>query len=109
MNESDFQKRVAETFKDLEDRVWPLADRFGFEVEAGGGMMTLEFETPAASKFVISPQTAARQIWVSALVGSYKFDWNDEIRSFVLDKTKEPFLTVISHLLSRQLKSDIAL
>lgn len=109
MDESEFQTRITETFKDLEDRVWPLADQYGFEVESGGGMMTLEFEDPSPSKFIISPQTASRQIWVSALVGSYKFDWDESARSFVLDKTREPFLAVISRLLGQQLDSDIRL
>lgn len=108
MMESEFQNRVAETFKDLEDRVWPLADQYGFEVESGGGMITLEFED-SSSKFIISPQTAARQIWVSALVGSYKFDWDPATSAFVLDKSGEPFLTVMTNLLARQLGSDIRL
>ena len=109
LSESEFQKKVSETFKHLEERVWPLADQYGFEVDTGGGMVTLEFEDPAPSKFIISPQTPARQIWMSAMVGSYKFDWDETTNTFVLDKTHELFLDVISGLLSRQLHADIHL
>lgn len=109
MDESDFRKKLEETLKDFENRVWPLADQYGFEVDTGGGMVQLIFEDPAPSRFILSPQTPARQIWLSALVGSYKFDWDPQLGLFVLDKTREPFLGVLSRLLKQQLKTDIQL
>lgn len=109
LSESDFQKKLEEAFKDLETRIWPLSELHGFEVETGGGMITIVFEEPSPSRFILSPQTAVRQIWLSALIGSYKFDWDETACSFVLDKTREPFLQILSGLLSKQLDSNIRL
>ena len=109
ISESDFKDHAAEALEDLEDRVSPISEELEFEVESGGGMLTFDFEKPAASKFIISPNSPARQIWVSALSTSFKFDWDDEQNSFVLDKTREHFSKVIADLLSRQLGQTIKL
>jgi iron donor protein CyaY len=103
LSEADFQDHATETIEDLEDQVTPISEEHDFEVESTGGMLTFTFEKPSAAKFIISPNSPARQIWVSALSTSFKFDWDDERNSFVLDKTREPFTKVIADLLSRQL------
>lgn len=109
ISESDFQDHAAEALEDLEDRVSPISEEHEFEVESSGGMLTFDFEKPSAAKFIISPNSPARQIWVSALSTSFKFDWDNEQDSFVLDKTREPFTKVIADLLSRQLAQTIKL
>lgn len=109
LNEHDFQEKAAEALDDLEARVSPVADEHDFEVEAGRGMLTFTFEEPAPAKFILSPNSPVRQIWVSALSTSFKFDWDDAARSFVLDKTREPFLAVIGNLLKKQLGKDVSL
>jgi frataxin len=109
ISENDFRDYAAETLEDLEDQVIPISEEHEFEVESSGGMLTFIFEEPAAAKFIISPNSPARQIWVSALSTSFKFDWDDTQNSFVLDKTREPFTKVIADLLSRQLAQPIKL
>jgi CyaY protein len=109
ISESDFQDHAAEALEDLEDRVSPISEQHEFEVESSGGMLTFIFEEPTAAKFIISPNSPARQIWVSALSTSFKFDWDDAQDSFVLDKTREPFSKVIADLVSRQLGKEIKL
>lgn len=109
ISEADFQDNAAEALEDLEDRVTPISEEHEFEVESSGGMLTFVFEKPAAAKFIISPNSPARQIWVSALSTSFKFDWDDAQDSFVLDKNREPFSKVIADLLSRQLGQSIKL
>ncbi|HSP06540.1 MAG TPA: iron donor protein CyaY, partial [Acidobacteriota bacterium] len=86
-----------------------LSEEFEFDVEAGGGMLTLIFEEPSPAKFILSPNSPARQIWVSALSTSFKFDWDDSAQSFVLDRTREPFLSVIRDVLAKQLGKDVSL
>jgi len=108
LNDADFQKHASEAIEDLENRILPVADEHDFEVESGGGVLTLIFEQPPG-RFIISPNSPARQIWVSALSASYKFDWDDTAGKFVLDKTREPFAVVIANLLSRQLGAEIHL
>ncbi len=107
ISEADFRDYVTEALEDLEDRVGPISEEHDFEVESSEGMLTFIFEKPSAAKFIISPNSPARQIWVSALSTSFKFDWDDEQDSFVLDKTREPFPKVIADLLSRQLGQNI--
>jgi iron donor protein CyaY len=107
--EADFKAKAAEAIDDLEERVIRVAEEHEFEVETGGGMLTLIFEEPAPSRFIVSPNSPARQIWVSALSTSYKFDWDDNAKSFVLDKTREPFLHVMGNLLGQQLRTTVSL
>lgn len=109
ISESDFQDKAAEALEDMEERILPVCEEHGFEVESGSGMLTLIFEEPSPAKFILSPNTPARQIWVSALATSYKFDWDETAGSFVLDKTREPIRAVLSRLLSQQLGVQIQL
>lgn len=109
LTEQEFQQRAAEVLDDLEERLSGLSEELEFDVEAGGGMLTLSFEEPAPARFILSPNTPARQIWVSARSTSFKFDWDDTAQSFVLDRTREPFLTVIRDLLAKQLGKNINL
>jgi CyaY protein len=109
LSENDFQERAAEALEELEEMLLPVADREDFEIETGGGMMTLLFEEPVQTKFIISPNSPARQIWVSALSTSFKFQWNEDAGSFVLDKNQEPFKKVIAELISKHLGKSITL
>jgi len=109
INEHDFRDRATETLEDLEERLLPISEERDFEVESGGGMLTLIFEEPSHAKFIISPNAPVRQIWVSALSTSYKFDWDESVGSFVLDKTREPFRSVMAALITKQLGTEISL
>lgn len=109
LNEHEFHQKAEETLEDLEERLGPIAEEHEFDVESGGGMLTLNFEEPTSAKFILSPNSPARQIWVSALSTSYKFDWDSTAGSFVLDKNREPFLKVIAELLKKQLGADVKL
>ncbi len=109
IDENVFQDRAGEAIRDLEDRVLPFAEIHDFEAESGGGMLTLIFEDPSPGRFIISPNGPARQIWVSALSTSYKFDLDLTADDFVLDKTREPFVKVIGRLISQQLGTEIQL
>ena len=109
LSDHDFQEKAAEALEDLENRVSPAADEHEFEVEAGGGMLTFLFTEPRAARVIFSPNSPARQIWLSALSTSFKFGWDDAAGSFVLDKTGEPFLRVVSELLKKQIGSEVKL
>jgi iron donor protein CyaY len=108
-NENEFRGHATEAIEELEERLIPVSEDHDFEVESGGGMLTLIFEEPSATRFIISPNAAARQIWVSALSTSFKFDWDNEERTFVLDKTHESMNKVIGDLISRHLGETIVL
>ena len=78
----------------------------GFEVEEQGGVLNVLFEEPAG-KFVITPNTPVRQIWISALATSFKLGWSDTARAFVLDKTGETLSRVMSRILSEKTGSTV--
>src|ERR1700734_3686128 len=66
----------------------------GFEVEEQGGVLNVVFEEPAV-KFVITPNTPVRQIWISALSTSFKLDWNPAAATFVLARTNEKLIPLV--------------
>ena len=81
-------------------------DEAGFEVEGQGGVLNVVFEEPG-SKFVITPNTPVRQIWISALTTSFKLGWSDAAQAFVQEKTGETLNQVMSRILSEKLGTAI--
>src|SRR5262249_11392288 len=62
------------------------ADEIPFETEEKNGVLNVLFEHDG-SKFVFTPNTPVRQIWISALTTSFKLDWSEQTRAFTLPKT----------------------
>jgi iron donor protein CyaY len=74
----------------------------GFEVEEQGGVLNVLFEEPPG-KFVITPNTPVRQIWISALSTSFKLDWDAAASSFVLPRTGEHLMALVDRLIAEHL------
>lgn len=79
-------------------------DEAGFEVEEQGGVLNVVFEEPPG-KFVVTPNTPVRQIWISALSTSFKLDWiaspgsDPSTGSFVLPRTGEKLIPLVDRLI----------
>lgn len=73
-------------------------DEAGFEVEEQNGVLNVVFEEPA-TKFVVTPNTPVRQIWISALATSFKLDWDASSSSFVLPRTGEKLIPLLDRLI----------
>ena len=73
-------------------------DEAGFEVEEQNGVLNVVFEEPPA-KFVVTPNTPVRQIWISALSTSFKLDWNAAAGAFVLPRTSEKLIPLVDRLI----------
>ncbi len=86
MDEKEFQKRCDTAFEALRRRLQEVGDAHGFEVEGGSGKLEVLFEDADETRFVISPNTPVRQIWISALTTSFKLSWSDAASAFVLEK-----------------------
>ena len=84
LTDHEFQMKADEALDALERGLAPLADREGFDVERQGGVLNVLFEEPTETRFVISPNAPVRQIWISALVRSYKLSWSAEAGTFAL-------------------------
>jgi CyaY protein len=50
-------------------------------------------------KFVLTPNTPARRIWISALSTGFKLDWDETVMTFVLSKTGEDLRALTERLL----------
>jgi iron donor protein CyaY len=108
VDEQDFRKRADTALETLRRRLLDLGDQHNFEVEGEGEKLELLFEEPEEVRFVISPNTAARQIWISALSTSFKLAWSDAAGAFVMDKTGETLAVVMSRILTQQLGSAVS-
>ncbi|HVA94712.1 MAG TPA: iron donor protein CyaY [Candidatus Dormibacteraeota bacterium] len=108
MDEKDFQKRCDAAFEELRRRLQDLEEAHGFEVEGGSGKLEVSFDDPQETRFVISPNTPVRQIWISALTTSFKLSWSDAAGAFVLEKTGENLMQLMGRILTEQLGSPVS-
>jgi CyaY protein len=107
MEERDFQEKCDAAMDWLRRRLLELSDQYPFEVEGEGEKLELLFADDEETRFVISPNSAARQIWISALTTSFKLSWSGEAQGFLLDKTREPLGSLMARILSQQLGQSI--
>ncbi len=102
MDELEF-RRAAEAALDSLKRhliVCEEEDDSGFEVEEQNGVLNVVFEEPPG-KFVITPNTPVRQIWISALSTSFKLDWDEAAKVFVLAKSGEELTPLVDRLIEQ--------
>ena len=109
LDEKDFQKKADAAFEDLKKRLLLAGDVHGFDVEGESGKLEVIFETPEEMKFVVSPNTPVREIWISALATSFKLGWSPAQNAFVLEKTGEDLYAVMSRVISQQLGAPVKL
>lgn len=88
--------------------LYDIEEAAGFDVEERGGALHLTFDEPPGT-FVISPNSAARQLWISALSSSFKLDWSEAYADFVFEQSGEPLLPLVSRLLTQQIGAAVAL
>ena len=109
LDEKDFQRKADAAFDDLKKRLLVLGDEHDFDVEGESGKLEVIFEEPEEAKFVISPNTPVREIWISALSTSFKLGWSDARQSFVHEKTGEDLYAVMTRVVSQQLGAPVKL
>jgi iron donor protein CyaY len=105
--EHDFQKKADAAFDELKQRLLKLGDEHGFDVEGESGKLEVIFEDPEPARFVISPNTPIREIWISALSTSFKLGWSEARGTFVHEKTGEDLFGVMSRVISQQLGAKV--
>jgi len=107
LEEKDFQRKAEAAFDELKKRLLTLGDERGFDVEGESGRLEVIFEEPEEAKFVISPNTPVREIWISALSTSFKLGWNEARNAFVQEKTGEDLYAIMSRVVSQQLGEEV--
>jgi len=108
MTDQEFNQKSDEALAALDKALNQAADEHGFEIDMHSGALTLEFEDPPA-RFVVSPNSPVKQIWVSALSKSFKLDFDAAQNTFVLRDTGQTLTQLISSVVGRQLGESIDL
>ena len=108
MDEQEFTTRADQALTDLNRRLAGPADEHEFEVDFNAGALAIEFEAPPA-KFVVSPNSPVRQIWVSAHSKSFKLDWDQRRSAFVLAGTGQTLAELIGDAVGKQLGQEVSL
>ena len=99
-DEQDFRRTAEAALGNLKRHLFAReeAEQAGFEVEEQAGVLNVLFDDPAA-RFVITPNTPVRQIWISALATSFKLDYDSILEEFILPRTGETLSTLIDRLI----------
>lgn len=104
VDEQQFRRTAEAAIDAVKKRLIEAESEADFEVEEQGGVLNVVFDDPPA-KFVITPNTPVRQIWISALATSFKLDLvNGE---FVLPKTGEKLMPLVARLVNEQLQDEV--
>ena len=108
LDEQSFPLRADEAIEALYRSLLAAADEHELEADMNNGALTVEFEEPPA-KFVVSPNSPVRQIWVSAHSKSFKFEWNDDRASFVLPDSGDDLKAMMGKAISQHLGESVTL
>jgi iron donor protein CyaY len=107
MDDREFSTRAEAALEALNRRLIQLADENDFDVEGGAEKLEVLFDEPEGSKFIISRNSPARQIWISALATSFKLGWSEAVGGFALESSGETLAQVMSRILSQQLGTTV--
>jgi CyaY protein len=104
LDELEFRSLAESALEALKQHLFTReeADNSGFEVEEQNGVLNVLFDEPQG-KFVITPNAPVRQIWISALSTSFKLDWDEKAKAFVLPRTDEQLTPLIDRLIEDHL------
>jgi iron-sulfur cluster assembly protein CyaY len=102
MDDQEFRRLSDAAIDSLKRSLYEAEGEADFEVEDNAGALHIGFDDPPG-KFVISPNSPVRQIWISALSTSFKLDWSAKANDFILTKTDEGFKKLVNRLINEQL------
>jgi CyaY protein len=105
LDELTFRRHADHAIEALKKSLIDAEETGDFEVEEQNGVLNIVFEEPP-SKFVITPNTPARQIWISALSTSFKLDWSESQNDFLLTKDSTPLKPLVARFINQHLGSD---
>ncbi len=105
VDELEFRSLVERALEALKQHLFAREEEAdsGFEVEEQNGVLNVLFDEPAG-KFVITPNTPVRQIWISALSTSFKLDWDETAKKFILPRTGEHLEPLVDRLIEEHLE-----
>jgi iron donor protein CyaY len=105
LDEIAFRNHADAVLSSLKQSLITAEESAEIEVEDQSGALQVAFED--GTRFVISPNAPVRQIWISALATSFKLDWSEAKRDFVLVKTDEQLKPLVARLINQQLGEEV--
>jgi iron-sulfur cluster assembly protein CyaY len=102
LDEATFRRHADTALDTLKRSLIAAEEDGGFEAEEQNGVLNVSFDEPPG-KFVITPNTPVRQIWISALSTSFKLEWSEDKGAFILPKTGETLTQVIERAINQHL------
>jgi len=108
MDEQEFKRRADEELGKLFQALGEAGEEHDFDADFNAGALSVEFDEPPG-RFVVSPNTPVRQIWVSANVKSYKLDWDEERGEFVLPATEQGLKDLMEEAIGTHLGHEVEL
>jgi iron donor protein CyaY len=106
LDEASFRRESDRALESLKQAIIAAEDDAGtFEFEDNNGVMNILFED-GSPKFVVTPNTPVRQVWISAQATSYKLEWSETAAAFVLLKTGEALVPLMGRLLREHLSDE---
>ena len=103
LDEAQFRRESDRALESLKQTLIAAEDDSGsFEFEDNNGVMNIIFAN-GSSKFVVTPNTPVRQVWISAQSTSYKLEWSEAVGDFDLPKTGEALTSLMERLLREHL------
>lgn len=103
LDETTFRRESDRALESLKQSLIRAEESMGgFETEEKNGVLNVLFDDGSA-KFVFTPNTPVRQVWISAQSTSFKLEWNDTAQAFALPKTGEDLRSLTERLLREQL------
>ena len=108
MDDQEYRRRAESALEGLKSSLILAEAEVEMEVEEQAGAIHISFEEPPG-RFVISPNSAARQIWISALSTSFKLDGSEEKNDWVLARTGEALKPLVARLVGEQTGEEVKL
>ena len=103
IDEATFRRESDRALESLKQSLIDAEEEGGFEAEDNNGVLNVLFQDDSG-KFVFTPNTPVRQIWISAQSTSFKLDWSASDSAFVLPKTREDLKSLTQRLLREHLE-----
>ena len=105
LDETAFRKHADAAMDSLKKSLIAAEESADIEVEDQAGALHISFED--GTRFIVSPNAPARQIWISALSTSFKLDWSDAENDFILQKRAENLKPLMARLINEQLGEEL--
>jgi CyaY protein len=108
MDDQEFKTHADQALDNLYQRLVASSGQHDFEVDFNAGALAIEFDSPPG-KFVVSPNSPVRQIWVSAHSKSFKLDWDAARGEFVLASSGQTLAELMADAVGKQLGEEVVL